>query len=111
MKKSIDEISKLIIKWAEERNIFEESNPQKQFDKLTEEKNELAEGILKDDLYEILDAIGDCFVVLCNLAHFYHLDIRECINHAWNEIKDRKGKMIDGKFVKEEDLEGIDEKM
>ena len=32
------------------------------------------------------------------------LKFEDCLSLAWNEIKDRKGKLIDGVWVKEEDL-------
>ena len=49
-----------------------------------------------------MDSIGDIFVVLTILSAQKDLEIEGCIFHAWHEIKDRKGKMIDGIFIKEE---------
>jgi NTP pyrophosphatase (non-canonical NTP hydrolase) len=65
-----------------------------------EEAGELAKALLKDDKPEIIDAIGDMVVVLTNLAHLEGLDIEDCIDSAYKEIADRKGKMINGTFVK-----------
>ena len=45
-----------------------------------------------------------CFVVMLDIAHYFDLDIYDCVKAAWDEIKDRKGRMIDGVFVKEGDL-------
>lgn len=45
-----------------------------------------------------------CFVQLLEVAHHFDLDIHDCVQAAWDEIKDRKGRMIDGVFVKEGDL-------
>lgn len=74
--------------------------------KLLEEAGELAEGIIKDRPEQVKDSIGDVYVVLTILAMQLNLDIRECIEMAYNEIEDRKDRMIDGVYVKEEDLEG-----
>lgn len=90
--------------WAEARNLVRGSNPQAQFTKLIEEAGELATGIAKkrDDL--VMDGIGDMVVVLTILAAQHGFTIEQCISMSWDEIKDRRGKMIDGVFVKEADL-------
>jgi|SRR5690625_666938 len=89
--------------WARERNLHTAS-PDKQMLKLFEEVGELAEGMAKGDDDLITDAIGDVYVVLTILSMQLGLSVEECINHAYNEIKDRKGQVINGVFVKEEDL-------
>jgi len=70
-------------------------------DKLNEECSELYEGILDNDIDDIKDAIGDIQVVLAVMCCQLGIDIDECREIAWEEIKDRKGKMVDGVFVKE----------
>jgi NTP pyrophosphatase (non-canonical NTP hydrolase) len=65
-----------------------------------EEAGELGKAILKEDQEEFVDAIGDMVVVLTNLAHLGGVSIEECIDSAYNEIKNRKGKMSNGTFVK-----------
>ena len=65
-----------------------------------EEAGELAQAILKEDSAEIEDAIGDIVVVLTNLAHLQAMKIEDCIESAYDEIKNRKGKMQNGTFVK-----------
>ena len=92
-----------ILLWAQDRNLIEGSTPKDQLCKLVEEVGELADGIGKIDVNEIADAIGDCAVVLTILAAQYSLDFERCVEVAYNEIKDRKGRMVDGMFVKEED--------
>lgn len=87
--------------WAEARNIIGGCTSRDQFLKLTEEVGELAQAILKDDGDEFVDAIGDCVVVLTILADQYGTTIERCIEHAWNEIKDRKGRIVNGTWVKE----------
>jgi NTP pyrophosphatase (non-canonical NTP hydrolase) len=87
--------------WAKERGIYEKGDPKTQFLKLQEEVGELANAILKKDEEEIIDAIGDCVVVLTNLSELTGHKIEECINSAYNVIAKRKGKMINGTFVKD----------
>ena len=94
------EIFDNIRQWAKERNLYEQGNPHTQYVKLIEESGELAEAILKQDYGEIQDAIGDMIIVLTNLAHLQSLKIEDCIYSAYDEIKNRKGKMINGTFVK-----------
>jgi NTP pyrophosphatase (non-canonical NTP hydrolase) len=89
-----------IVEWAKERNLLSSSSD-RQFIKLQEEVGELASGLLKNNHDEIKDAIGDCVVVLTILSEINGIAIEDCINSAYNEIKDRKGKMINGTFVKE----------
>lgn len=90
--------------WAEARNLIEGSKPVNQVSKLVEELGELATGVNKGKMDLIADGIGDAVVVLTILAKQCNMNIEDCIDIAWNEIKDRKGKMVDGIFVKEEDL-------
>ena len=82
--------------------MYEKGDSKTQFIKLQEEVGELAKALLKDDNMEVKDAIGDIVVVLTNLAYMEFLTIEECITHAYTQIVDRKGKMINGTFVKDE---------
>jgi NTP pyrophosphatase (non-canonical NTP hydrolase) len=66
-----------------------------------EEVGELARAILKDEQDNIQDAIGDIVVVLTNLSELSNTKIETCINDAYQVIANRKGKMINGTFVKE----------
>lgn len=92
----------LIIGWAKDRNLIEGSDLKSQFVKLMEEAGELANSIAKQDDLEFADAIGDMFVVLTIMAAQNGMNIEDCIKRAYNEIKHRKGKMVDGIFIKEE---------
>ena len=87
--------------WARERGIYHKGDVKTQFSKLVEEVGELAKAILEQDDVEFVDAIGDCIVVLTNLAHLGGYTIEECIDAAWAQISTRKGKMVNGTFVKE----------
>ena len=92
----------LIRKWATERGIYDKGNSHTQYVKLIEEAGELAAALLNKDPYFIKDAIGDMVVVLTNLAALEGMQIENCIDSAYNEIANRKGKMINGTFVKEQ---------
>ena len=56
--------------------------------------------IINNDNDEIIDAIGDCVVVLTSIAYFNNIPIEECINSAYNVISKRNGKMVNGSFIK-----------
>ena len=90
----------LIRDWATERGLYDKGDTKTQFCKLMEEAGELGRAILKNDNEEFVDAIGDIVVVLTNLAHLGGITIEDCIDSAYNEIKNRKGKMSNGTFVK-----------
>ena len=91
----------LIRKWATDRNLIEGSDIKSQFVKLIEEAGELANAIAKHDYAEFADAIGDMVVVLTIMAAQNGMQIEDCIDGAWQEIKDRKGKMVDNIFIKD----------
>ena len=90
----------LIREWASERGLYDKGDPKTQALKLVEEVGETCRAILKKDDPEIIDGIGDCVVVLTNLAHLCGTPIEDCIDRAYNEIKNRKGKMANGTYVK-----------
>jgi NTP pyrophosphatase (non-canonical NTP hydrolase) len=87
--------------WARNKGIIEFGDCKTQYLKLIEEAGELSRAILKNDEDEFIDAIGDCVVVLTNLAAIRGYDIEFCINSAYNIIKERQGKMENGTFVKD----------
>jgi len=90
----------LIRLWAEERGLYDGGDPKTQALKLAEEVGETCRAILKEDATEMIDGIGDCVVVLTNLAELIGTPIEECIAKAYDEIKDRKGKMNNVTFKK-----------
>ena len=94
----------LIKQWVKDRNM-NTGNPKQQMCKTVEELGELANAINKNKIEEAKDGLGDVIVTLVCIAEQLGLDINDCIDYAYNEIKDRKGKLIDGIFVKENDLE------
>lgn len=86
--------------WAKEKNILDQGDIKTQYIKLQEESGELAEAILTNNKKEIKDAIGDMVVVLTSLSYFSGFTIEEAIESAYNEIKNREGKIINNTFVK-----------
>ena len=91
-----------ITQWHHDRNLIEGSDDKTQFAKLISEAGELATSIAKGK--DCRDDIGDMMVVLINIAERNGYTIEECLEQAYNDIKDRKGRMINGTFVKESDL-------
>ena len=91
-----------IREWAQSRGLYDKGNTFVQYVKLQEEAGELAKALLQNNHDEINDAIGDMVVVLTNLAHLHGTDIETCIADAYKVIAKRKGKMINGTFVKDE---------
>lgn len=91
----------LIRSWAAEKGIYAKGDSKTQYIKLLEETGELAKALLNNDRPEIIDAIGDIVVVLTNLAKLEDLKIEDCVCSAYDVIKSRKGKMINGTFVKQ----------
>jgi NTP pyrophosphatase (non-canonical NTP hydrolase) len=90
-----------IREWADERGLYDNGDAKTQALKLTEEVGETCRAILKQDHDEIVDGIGDCVVVLTNLAHLNGVSIEDCIEAAYEEIKDRTGKMENGTYKKD----------
>ena len=91
----------LIRDWADERGLYENGDTKTQALKLVEEVGETCRAILKEDDDEIIDGIGDCVVVLVNLAQLHGVMIEYCIDAAYQEIKNRKGKMENGTYKKD----------
>ena len=108
----MDELIRNVIQWAADRNIIEGSTAIKQLDKTSEEFNELQRAValhLRDPgsegaFDEVGDAFGDILVTLIIASHQLGVSLPIALEQAYNTIKDRKGKMINGKFVKEADL-------
>ena len=96
-----NELFQLVRGWAADRNLIAGSTAVNQMLKLTEEVGELARAVGKQDMKEIVDGIGDCMVVLTILAAQHGCTAEGCLLEAYNTIRDRKGKMINGMFVKE----------
>jgi len=91
----------LIREWADERGLYENGDAKTQALKLVEEVGETCRAILKEDYDEVIDGIGDCVVVLTNLAELIGMPIEACVEEAYTEISQRTGKMVNGTFKKD----------
>ena len=98
---SFDKLSDNVVEWAYDKGILERENAPKQMLKVLEEVGETAGALLKGNESELKDGIGDSFVTLIILSRQLGLTPEECLEAAWDEIKDRKGKTENGVFIKE----------
>lgn len=102
-----EELQEKVIQWADIRNILQNSNAIKQITKTQEELNETLDALKRleqgeETILEVADGIGDMLVTIILLAKIVGLDSVDCLADAYDEIKNRKGKMVDGLFVKDE---------
>ncbi len=95
----LNRLEQMVILWHRDRNLINGSTDAAQHTKLVEEVKELETNILLSQ--PVIDDIGDCMVVLINIAERNGLSLFDCLSHAYNDIKDRRGKMVAGVFVKE----------
>lgn len=91
-----------VVQWHHDRNLIDGSTDKDQTLKLLQELGELSDSVCKGK--DIKDDIGDMLVVMLNITTRNGVTLSECLARAWDDIKDRKGKMVDGIFVKEADL-------
>ena len=89
------------IKWHEDRNLIEGSTDKDQVLKLQQELGELSDSVCKQK--DMKDDLGDMMVIMLNIMKRNDVTMEECLETAYNDIKDRKGKMVDGIFIKEKD--------
>lgn len=99
----MNELVELVEKWAKNKGL-DKADPGKQMLKVVEETGEVAAALARNDQDDLRDGIGDVVVTLIILALQSDMDIYECLNVAYDEIKDRTGKMVNGVFVKSSDL-------
>lgn len=97
--KTIQQLVHMVEQWHLARNLIEGATDKDQVLKLIQEVGELSDNVCKGQ--DIRDDIGDIMVVLINIMKRNDLSLEECLGVAYNDIKDRKGKMVDGIFVKE----------
>ena len=96
----LEQYEELIKQWHRDRNLIDGATDKDQVCKLIQEVGELSDNVCKGR--DVSDDIGDCIVVLINIAERNGLTLEHCMSVAYNDIKDRKGKMVNGVFVKEE---------
>lgn len=114
-----NELEPLVIEWAKEKGILEKATPLAQAEKTQEEVDEFMLGVYNQSLNydsfinakgkrvntkdEIKDALGDILVTIIIGAELQGLKLEDCLESAYNVISKRTGKMIEGKFVKDQD--------
>jgi|TARA_B110000305_G_scaffold159787_1_gene176787 NTP pyrophosphatase (non-canonical NTP hydrolase) len=103
MKATFNDLIHNVKDWAGDKDILKTENAPKQMMKVMEELGETAGAIAKMKATdEIMDGIGDTFVTLIILSYQLGLEPTDCLQHAWDEIKFRKGRTENGVFIKEE---------
>lgn len=100
----MNKLVELIEEWSRNKEL-DKAESSKQMLKTVEETGEIAAALARNDEDKLRDSIGDVVVTLIILAQQNDMDLYECLNTAYDEIKGRTGKTIDGVFVKSEDLE------
>ena len=97
MKELIEKTSQ----WHHDRNLIDGATSKDQVLKLIQEMGELSDNVCKGN--DIRDDLGDMMVVMINIMKRNNITMEECLTVAYDDIKDRKGRMVDGIFVKEGD--------
>ena len=91
-----------IVQWAEARKIIPNSTPATQLLKAVSEIGELADATIKNNRDEILDAVGDVMVCLVNYCALQDINLVDCMQIAYDQIKNRRGILLkNGVFIKE----------
>lgn len=119
---NFEELKTKVEQWAKEKDLLHEENANKQFMKFIEEVFEFKSEFdylerMDEDPSEIYSdyeqietqenmqlELGDVMVTLIVLSKQLDIDIVECLNMAYDKISKRKGKTVNGLFIKEEDL-------
>jgi len=96
-----NELQTLVLEWAKSKDLLKPENALKQFAKFISEAGELGDAIIKHDLEEQIDALGDVQVTIILLAAQLGWDYDECLESAYNVIKGRTGKTVNGTFIKD----------
>ena len=92
-----------IIRWAEARRIIPNSTPAAQLLKAMSEVGELADATIKGQKEEAMDAVGDVMVCLINYCALLDINLVDCMELAYDQIKHRKGTLLaNGVFVKDQ---------
>ena len=97
----MEELTNLIAQWHHDRNLIDGSSDKDQVLKLIQELGELSDSVCKGK--DVKDDLGDMMVVMLNIMERQGVSMEECLSTAYNDIKDRKGRMVDGIFIKEGD--------
>lgn len=99
----IDQLVKQVEQWSIDKNLHN-GNPDRQALKFYEEAGEVGAALSRNKLDDLKDGIGDTVVTLIILAQQHGMTLEECLQYAYDEIKDRRGETKNGTFIKESDL-------
>ena len=99
--KIMDKLIENVRVWADQKNLLKKENSKAQMLKVLEEIGETAGALLKKNNKELIDGLGDSFVTLIILCYQLDLEPKDCLQAAWNEIKNRKGKTVNGTFIRD----------
>ena len=97
---STDELIGQVVNWGNDKGILEQGTTVSQAVKTIEEASELLSAVNADDRSEVKDAIGDVMVTVILQAEMQGMDVRDCLRHAYRQIADREGRMVNGQFIK-----------
>lgn len=100
---NLDKLVKNVEQWSINKGL-DQADSSKQYLKVSEEVGEVAAALARNNMDALKDGIGDVIVTLVILAQQNNTTIEECLSLAYQEIAGRKGKMINGVFVKQEDI-------
>ena len=101
----MNELVKQVEQWSKDKNL-DKGNPDRQALKFYEEAGEVGAALSRNKLDDLKDGIGDTVVTLIILAQQHGWSLQECLQYAYDEISKRKGRTINGTFIKESDLNG-----
>lgn len=103
MKNTLDQLVEQVQQWSIDKDLHN-GNSDRQALKFYEEAGEVASALSRGQMDALKDGIGDTVVTLIILAQQHDMTLQECLQYAYDEIKGRKGKTINGTFIKEADL-------
>lgn len=98
---TFNELEEKVYLWALDKGLITKDNTKQQALKTVEEVGEMCKAILDDNKPDFVDAVGDVIVTLIIIARQNGVCALTCLQAAWDEIKDRKGKTVDGIFIKD----------
>ncbi len=104
-KGNMNELIKQVEQWSIDKDLHK-ADPTRQALKVWEESGEVGAALSRNKLDDLKDGIGDTVVTLIILAQQHGWSLQECLQYAYDEIKDRRGETRNGTFIKESDLRG-----
>ena len=100
-KPTFEKLNQNVLIWAKEKDILKPDNHLKQLGKIMSEIGEFADEVIKENKQGQINELGDVFVTLIIIAEQLNLNPVECLKIAYDKIKDRQGKTLNGTFIKD----------